>query len=303
MLVRTARKLAQAVAMPVLRRAARGYVAGPELHDGIAVCREAAGHGSASTLSFWNDSSDPPDRVLEVYRRAIQHLSHARLDCHLAIKATAFGLSSRHLAQVLSASREGSIRIHLDAMGPESADPTIALVQHSLPHAPGLGFTLPGRWRRSIHDADEAVRLGLRVRVVKGQWADPGHPDSDLRGGFLRVIDRLAGRAAHVAVASHDSDVVRKSLRRLRRAGTSCELELLHGLPVARAIREARAAGVPVRIYVPFGHAWLPYSLGAARKNPRVVWWLVKDGVSSSIWRRRPPGYRPPFGPPSPPSS
>jgi proline dehydrogenase len=115
------------------------------------------------------------------------------------------------------------------------------------------------------------------VRVVKGQWADPSGPEADARAGFLRVIERLAGRARHVSVASHDDPLASRALALLRAAGTACELELLHGLPSRRSLASARRLGVPTRVYVPYGKGWIPYSLEYARKHPRVFVWMLQD--------------------------
>jgi proline dehydrogenase len=104
----------------------------------------------------------------------------------------------------------------------------------------------------------------------------------DMRLGFLKVIDELCGRAATVAVATHDVFLAHQALRRLLEAGTSCELELLHGLPRRAAIRMAADLNVPVRFYVPQGKAWLPYLLNQARKNPHVLSWFARDLIRGS---------------------
>jgi proline dehydrogenase len=95
----------------------------------------------------------------------------------------------------------------------------------------------------------------------------------------LAVVDRLAGRARHVTVATHDAPLARTALRRLIDAGTSCELELLFGLPMRAAMRAARDLGVRSRVYVPYGHSWVPYALSWVRQNPRVLWWVLTDAT------------------------
>jgi proline dehydrogenase len=117
----------------------------------------------------------------------------------------------------------------------------------------------------------------LNVRVVKGQWPDADEAGTDPSAGFLSVIDRLAGRARHVAVATHDPKLSREALKRLRGAGTSCELELLFGLPMRPSLRAAADADVAVRVYTPYGQAWLPYQIAQASRQPRVLWWAVRD--------------------------
>ena len=93
----------------------------------------------------------------------------------------------------------------------------------------------------------------------------------------MAVINRLAGRARHVAVATHDADLAGAALERLREVGTSCELELIFGLPLRRMLLVARSLRVPVRIYIPYGHAWLPYVFGQVTRNPWIALWILRD--------------------------
>jgi proline dehydrogenase len=106
-----------------------------------------------------------------------------------------------------------------------------------------------------------------------------------MRRGFLEVIDRLAGGAREVAVASHDSWLARDALLRLRAAGTPCELELLNGLPKRTMLALAAELAVPVRVYIPFGIAWRPYALSKLGDNPRMLWWLARDGMTGLYGR------------------
>jgi proline dehydrogenase len=84
-----------------------------------------------------------------------------------------------------------------------------------------------------------------------------------------------------VSVASHDGALAGEALRRLQSAGTRCDLELLYGLPMRASLRVARRLGVPVRVYIPYGAAYLPYAVSRLRKSPRIAWWLLRDLVAS----------------------
>ena len=103
--------------------------------------------------------------------------------------------------------------------------------------------------------------------------------------GVLDVLDALAGCARRVGVSTHDPTQADEAIRRFQKAGTPCDLELLHGLPMRDAVGRARDLGVPVRIYVPYGEAYMPYALSQARRKPRIVWWLLKD-VTVSMFDR-----------------
>jgi proline dehydrogenase len=220
---------------------------------------------------------------------AFDGLFHANIDGHVSVKLSALEFDPRLFAELDAAAAQSGRALHLDALGPETVDATWRLLQ-SAPHSGQVGTTLPGRWRRSADDATRAARLGLRVRVVKGQWSD-GTPDSaDPCGGFLRVVDRLRGHAAGVGVATHDARLLGDSLHRLAVAGTSCTAELFFGLPFRAPAVTAQRLGVPIRVYVPYGRDAAPYGVADLRNDPAAAWWLIQDlllGKEKTWWSIR----------------
>lgn len=265
--------------LPVLRRAASTYIAGPELSDALAMARSLGAQGRGSTIAFWDETDAPPGDVLNACLESAEALGSQTLDCYLSVKAPSVQYSAEALLRVISKCERSKTRLHFDSLGVESADPTRALLEDLLLRYANISFTLPGRWARSLEDAEWAVNRGLSVRVVKGQWADPAMPQRDPHKGFLEVIERLAGGRGSVAVATHNPTLAAPALERLMKAGTPCELELLFGLPSKAVLKIAAALGVHTRVYVPYGYGWLPYSLSQARKNPRILWWMLKDAM------------------------
>jgi proline dehydrogenase len=261
----------------VLRRAAAAYVAGPRIDDALLACRALRERGRASTVGFWNERSEQPDQVAQTYGAAVEAVSQDGLDTYLSIKAPALGFSAELVAELLEQTGSAGVGVHLDSLAPEAADQTMALIADAGSRQPELGITLPARWRRSLGDADVALELGLGVRVVKGRWPDPEEPERDPRAGFMALVGQLAGRARRVAVATHDEPLARQALRRLRAAGTPCELELLFGLPGACPAHVADELSAPVRVYVPYGHATLPYRIPDARRDIRILEWFSRD--------------------------
>jgi proline dehydrogenase len=277
------RTLLRGAVEPLVQRASRAYVAGPELADAMRACRSFASQSYSATVCFWDGAEDSPLETTARYLATIDRVAEEEFDCYVSVKAPPLEFSTSLFGRIFDRARERGVGIHFDSLWPESADPTFSLIRELLPRHSAVGCTLPGRWRRSLQDADQAVELGLGVRVVKGQWADPDAPAIDLHAGFLAVIARLAGRSKRVRVATHDPVLARAALTRLRDAATPCELELLFGLPARRALAVAAALNVPVRFYVPYGHAWLPYALRQATKNPRIAWWVFRDMWSGAL--------------------
>lgn len=265
------------VASALAERAGRAYVVGPELADALRACHSLETRDLRSTICFWNRLTDAPRDIADRYLDAIDAIGDARLDCRVSIKAPPLRFSRELVRDVIERARQRDVDIHFDSLSCEASDATFSLIDEMMPIYDRIGCTLPGRWRRSVADAARAADLGLQVRVVKGQWADPREPGIDPRAGFLAVIDRLAGRAPQVAVATHDTGLAREALTRLRAAGTSCELELLFGLPLQEAISVGNEQGVPIRMYLPYGHGALPYFMRQLKRDPRIAWWILRD--------------------------
>ena len=279
--------LLRSCAARVAALAARSYVAGPRLSDALGLCQRLWAGSLSTTICYWNIKGAPPRMVANECLDAIRALGAQRLDGDVALKAPALGFDPGLHEELVEAARAHGVRLHFDSHSPNDAAETFALIGRCAEKYANVGCTLAGRWRRSLADADWAVERRLQVRVVKGQWEDAERPATDPRSGFQALIERLAGRGVPVAVATHDLALARASLLRLLAAGTKCELELLYGLPLGPAAALARELDVPVRVYMPYGKAWLPYTISQIRDDPRLLGRLGCDLLLRSGFRLR----------------
>jgi proline dehydrogenase len=269
------------------RRRVSAYGAGQSLDPAIDGCRRLARYGMTSTVGYSAPAGERPRAVADVHLAAFDRLSREQLDCQVSVKLSALDFDAALLDELVAAAGASGRVLHIDALAPDTVDPTWQLVAKLAPGSQ-LGITLPGRWRRSVEDAALAKTLGLRVRVVKGQWADdaPG-PPVDPADGFLRVVERLCGHAGPVAVATHDVRLLAVALRRLAASGTASSAELLFGLPFRGPVLTARRLGVPVRAYVPFGDRGATYGIADLPHRPATTRWLLQDLIlgQEKTWR------------------
>jgi proline dehydrogenase len=262
--------------MPLAARAARTYVAGDRLDDALTVAERLTARGFGVTLGYWDGCDESPRAVNGAYLEAIAALA-GREHAYLSIKVPSLKFSRELIAELVEHAAAAGVRLHFDALGPETAEKSRALCDEFIDGPAELSYTLPGRWARSIGDAAWAAERGIAVRVVKGQWPDPADPKRDLRASYLEVVDALAGRARYVAVATHDVPLATQAIKRLLDARTPCGMELLYGLPMRGPLAVADRLAVGVHVYVPYGKAYLPYAISRAGMNPRIAWWLVRD--------------------------
>ncbi len=262
------------------------YVAGPELEDGLREEAAYAAAGYRTVVGFWNGATDAPGRVQAEATASAEALPPGS---EVAIKIVGIGGDGPHLDELLALCAERDLTLHLDALGPDSASLAQETAKRLQAIAPGrVGCTLPGRWPRSVEDAEALAGSGLRVRVVKGEVEDPAADEPELGPGFLAVVAALAGGSCEVEVATQDAPVARAALEQLLGTETACELQVLHGMKTAAAVKVARSLGVPVRVYVPYGNSRLPYTREDIEAKPTLAATLTRDALP--LPPRRPPG-------------
>lgn len=245
-----------------IERSGKAYVAGADVGSALSVARKLGERGVGVALGYWDAPGDTAGHAAAMALGALEGIARAGLDGYVALKPTALG----RIEPIMARARELGVPVHLDATGLAEADASWEFLERVA--GPDVGCTLPTLWGRSRADAKRALELGLRVRVVKGQWPDPDFRASDEAERFLEIVEAVAG-APYVAVATHDRPLAEAALERV----THGAHERMLGLPW-RGRSFART-----RIYVPFGHPYLPYAAGRARRSPRVALWLARDVI------------------------
>jgi proline dehydrogenase len=239
-------------------------------------CRSLNRRGLGATLGYFQSSADRPETIVAANLAALRRLSDGAGDVYLSVKAPPMAFDRAHLHRIAEAGAKSGLKLLFDAHAPKDAEATVAAVAGLLERFPGTGLAIPARWRRSEADASAFRESSARIRLVKGEWPDP-EGDLDIDANYVALAERLTGRTAPVAVATHDPALAEQALSLLIEAGTPCELEQLRGLPSRRTAAVARRLGVPVRVYVPFGPGWWGYALDKALGRPYLLCWMISD--------------------------
>ena len=267
--------LASRAMRTLLSQVAQRYVAGPQVADAQAVMQRYTARDLACTLGYWDRPAEEPHSVLQQYQAAMQALSAPH---YVSVKMTTLDYSAELLDRLAQTAMHQGIRLHFDAMTADTVDRTRAGIERLLLRHGAqlqLGYTLAGRWQRSVADAAWANELGLPVRIVRGQFPEADDPDPV--AGYLAVTRALAGKARQVAVATHNPVLCAQALNTLRDAGTPTTLEQLHGLPMRKQLRLAKQHQLQTTVYVAYGQAYLPYVVSSVMRNPKTLIWLLRD--------------------------
>jgi proline dehydrogenase len=252
-------------------------VPGPGPGAAARRCRKLGRAGLAATLGYFQSGEAGPEEIVAANLAVAALLADRVGDVYLSVKAPPLAFDPARLRRVADCAAAAGLALMFDAHAPKDAERTLKAVSDLLGDFPGTGLALPARWLRSRGDAAAFRDTSARIRLVKGEWADPDWRGQDVEASYLALAAQLAGRAAPVAVATHDPGLAERALSLLLKSGTPCELEQLRGLPKKRTMAVARRLGVPVRVYVPFGPGWWPYALDKALARPYLLAWMIKD--------------------------
>jgi proline dehydrogenase len=263
----------------IARRLAASHLAGPGVGDALGLAERFSARGWSCVIGPWVAPERTQAQNLALYGEGIAALAARGLDGYISIKLSTLGYDDGMFTELLSRAAPSGMRVHSDSIDPGSADRTLAMIEKAASRFRNVGATLPAGWRRSKGDAARLLEWGVAVRIVKGQWADPAGPVPDLRTAYLGIASALAGGKARVGVATHDRRVAAGSIAILKAAGTPCEMEQISGLPPNCAAL-ASSAGVPFRVYIPYGYPYLPYNIWQVKARPAVAFWALRDFIA-----------------------
>lgn len=272
-------------------RVARRYIAGETLAEGLRVAGRLNQQGFLTTMDLLGEDTTRPDQAhqaLAEYKETLEAIEFAHIDGNVSVKPTQFGLRldtelcfSLFRALVAEAKTLGHF-VRLDMEDSTCTGLTLNLYRRLREEFDNVGVVLQSRLHRTPGDLDDLLEMAPNVRMVKGVYIEPpaiAFQDArKIRDQFLTLARKLLERGAFVAFATHDQVLVDAALELISRLGVSgsgYEFQLLLGVRTELG-EQLRAARHPVRIYVPFGRDWYPYSMRRMRENPQIALYVLR---------------------------
>lgn len=284
----------------IVQRVSAPYIAGPELADARRVVAELNAAGRLATIDVLGEEIRTPaeaEAIAVAYRDVLTAIRDDDLDANVSVKLTALGLEvdrglcRRLLEDVVRHAGSLGIFVRIDMEDSSCTDATLALYRELREAGlDNVGIVLQAALRRTLVDIAALHDLRPRVRLCKGIYVEPpeiAFQDAKVvRRHFVACLEALLEGGSHVAVATHDEELVGATLTRvahLPREGY--ELQMLLGVREGRAT-ELVAAGHPLRVYVPFGRRWYEYSLRRLQENPAMATTIAKATLGRIVGRR-----------------
>jgi proline dehydrogenase len=149
-----------------------------------------------------------------------------------------------------------------------------------------VGTVLQSYLRRTPQDIADHVDGYQNYRLCKGiyveprthAWKNPPGHQSQFR---TNCLEQMLRQGAYAAIATHDELLVFEAMHLVRSMGlTPDQYEFQMLLGVDEELREIiLAGGHRLRIYVPYGRDWLPYSKRRLKENPAIAQHALKQMI------------------------
>ena len=153
--------------------------------------------------------------------------------------------------------------------------------------------TVQSYLHRTESDLAALVADGAMVRLVKGAFAEPASQavtrredrDEAYRKAMITLFSPQArANGVYPVLGTHDHRMVAFACHVARENGwrnDEWEVEMLLGVRSAYQ-RELADDGVAVRLYLPFGTEWFPYSIRRVGENPANLGFVLRSIVGGS---------------------
>lgn len=281
----------------IVRFFAKRYVAGDSLEDAVNTVRRLMGEGCCATVDVLGEAVRNPElaaQAVAAYREVLATIIERKLDANISVKPTQMGLgigedlALSNLRQVVAEAARLGIFVRIDMEDATTTEATLRMYKALRQEFSNVGVVLQARLRRTLNDARNLGQEGTNVRLCKGIYLEPraiAYEEPEIiRWAFVHALGVLFSGKGYVAIATHDEWLIEQSLALAEKMGVPkerFEFQMLLGVdPALRRI--IVSAGHKLRVYVPFGSHWYPYSVRRLRENPNII----RAGLEAFFRRR-----------------
>ncbi|MCC7361683.1 MAG: proline dehydrogenase family protein [Anaerolineales bacterium] len=289
------------------RRMANRFVAGETAAEAVRTIQQLNALNINATLDHLGESvtsEREAERAADDYVHVLERIGAAGARSNVSLKLTQFGLDlsedfcTANTRRVVAAAQAGDNFVRIDMEGTPHTDRTLRVLRALHAEFENVGLVVQAYLYRTATDVEALIDEGVRLRLCKGAYQEPGNLAFPKKGDVDENYDRLARRlldaarhgppAGHngrfpplAALATHDAARIEaaKAYAQQIGLGRECyEFQMLHG--IRRDLQEGLAReGYAVRVYVPYGTEWYPYFMRRLAERPANLWFFLSNLV------------------------
>jgi len=269
----------------ITKRVASRYVAGASLADAVSTVKLAMDEGTCATIDVLGEnaeSREESEEATSLYMRTLAAIQSENLDANISVKPTHLGLRTDkefcigNIDRLVAKAKEIGNFVRIDMEDHTTTTDTLDMYGRLRESRGSVGVAIQSYLKRSESDVRAVASQDANFRLCKGIYVEPPeiayHNMSEINESFMALLRIMFEAGSYVGIATHDDELIVASERLIDKLGLGSkdyEFQMLLGVK-ERNRREIVSRGHKMRVYVPFGEDWFPYSLRRFKENPRL---------------------------------
>ena len=260
--------------MRLLYPFAKRFIAGENCSAALRSIQKLHDAGYLTSVDVLGEnvvSLEQAKEAMEIYLDLFKKAEPFNLPMDFSVKLTQMGLDldadfcRNNLDTLLTSVNKNTVRFDME--GSQHTQPTLEMCYELHRKHKNLGQAVQAYLFRTQADVNQLIEKQISVRLCKGAYKENAsvayQSMDDIRANFLRLAFQLLKEGNRPAIATHDEYLLSEIISFVAREKISSQsfyLEMLYG--VARDLQKTLLKkGFQVRVYTPFGNAWLPYTM------------------------------------------
>ena len=279
------------------QRVSSRFVAGTQVEDALRATQAVNQLGSSVSIDNLGENVTNADEArasAQLYHQLLDEIAARNLNANISLKLTHMGLDvDEELARVLvsglvskAASTIPHNFVRVDMEGSPYTQRTLDFV-HELHRMPGnqgtVGAVIQAYMRRAESDIANLLAEGIRVRLCKGAYKEPGEiafqKKSEVDANYVKLMKVLMKSGIYHGLATHDERIIKEAKAFATRENIpheAFEFQMLYG--IRRDLQRSLVKqGWRMRVYIPFGTEWYPYLMRRLAERPANVMFIAKN--------------------------
>ncbi|MBI5642890.1 MAG: proline dehydrogenase family protein [Deltaproteobacteria bacterium] len=271
---------------------AKRYIAGAERKDAIDAARGLNSQGILATIDHLGENirnETGAEESVREYISLLAEIKEARVSATVSMKLTHLGLdisedlAFRNAETIIKKASECANFVWLDMEGSPYTQRTIELFLKLRAKYTNVGIAIQSYLLRSAGDIKRLIECNASVRLVKGAYKEPPEiafkDKNDVDRNFELLMKELLSRGAMPAIATHDERLIGEAVKLVKERNIPAgrfEFQMLLG--IKRKLQTKLAAeGYRMRVYIPYGKDWLPYTMRRLRERKENIYFVVRN--------------------------
>lgn len=281
----------------IVGKVAGRYVAGDTIGAAVRTMQSLSAEGAVTTVDVLGEEVRHRERAeaaVAEYLRGLEAISSEGLERNISVKPTMLGLKideafcAERIAEIVGRAQDLGAFVRIDMEDHTCTDATLRIYRQLQARYGNVGVVLQAYLHRTIPDITALLPLKPNIRICKGIYREPrdiAWKDFDtVRANFVFALERLLEGGAYVGIATHDRHLVCAGMAAVDRLGLPpdrYEFQMLLGVD-AELRRVILGLGHRLRVYVPYGRDWYPYSMRRLRENPTIARHVMRAMIGLS---------------------